>query len=143
MQRPRSPSQDLGRRRPPAEKNWMHVSRRSIGAARGGSEDLNHEETVNTRRRNAIMASEINRRRFNNLLTSGLAVAASSGLALRRAGAATSDITVLNWKGYGTDEAWALKGFAAASGIEVKHDYFNSEPEMPTKLQTNPGAYDV
>ena len=89
------------------------------------------------------MASEINRRRFNNLLTSGLAVAASSGLALRRAGAATSDITVLNWKGYGTDEAFALKDFAAASGIEVKHDYFNSEPEMLTKLQTNPGAYDV
>jgi spermidine/putrescine transport system substrate-binding protein len=89
------------------------------------------------------MASKINRRSFNTLLASGLIVTASSGLAPRSASAAATDITVLNWKGYGTDEAWALKDFAAATGIEVKHDYFNSEPEMLTKLQTNPGAYDV
>ena len=52
-------------------------------------------------------------------------------------------ITVLNWQGYGTDEAWALEAFNKATGIEVVHDYFNSEPEMITKLRTNPGAYDV
>ena len=89
------------------------------------------------------MASRINRRSFNTLLASGLTVGATFGLTARRAVAATTSITVLNWKGYGTDEAWALKAFAAATGVEVKHDYFNSEPEMLTKLQTNPGAYDV
>ena len=75
------------------------------------------------------MASNINRRSFNNLLASGLTVAASSGLMLRRASAAT-DITVLNWKGYGTDEAFALKAFADATGVTVKHDYFNAEAEI-------------
>jgi spermidine/putrescine transport system substrate-binding protein len=50
---------------------------------------------------------------------------------------------VLNWKGYGTDEAFALKAFADATGIAVEHDYFNAEAEMLTKLRTNPGAYDV
>ena len=61
----------------------------------------------------------------------------------RGARAATTEITVLNWKGYGTDEAFALKAFADATGITVKHDYFNAESEMLTKLRTNPGAYDV
>lgn len=88
------------------------------------------------------MTMRINRRSFNRLLASGLTVAATASLTSREARAATS-ITVLNWKGYGTDEGWALKDFAAATGIEVKHDYFNSEPEMLTKLSTNPGAYDV
>jgi len=87
------------------------------------------------------MAKAIHRRSFTTLLTSGVA-ATAFGLGSRRAGAATA-ITVLNWKGYGTDEAFALKEFAATTGIEVKHDYYNSEPEMLTKLQTNPGAYDV
>lgn len=88
------------------------------------------------------MTHQVNRRGFNTFLASGLA-AASLSFRPRQARAATSDITVLNWKGYGTDEAFALKDFAAATGITVKHDYFNSEPEMLTKLQTNPGVYDV
>src|SRR5437773_592885 len=50
---------------------------------------------------------------------------------------------VLNWQGYGTDEAWALKTFEGRTGCKVIHDYFNSEEEMLTKLRTNPGAYDV
>ena len=29
------------------------------------------------------------------------------------------------------------------TGIKVMHDYFSSEPEMLTKMRTNPGAYDV
>ena len=41
------------------------------------------------------------------------------------------------------DEAWALEMFKARTGIDVVHDYFNSEQEMLTKLRTNPGAYDV
>ena len=88
--------------------------------------------------------THLDRRQFNLLVGSGLAAGAGSALWPRRAKAdAAKTITVLNWQGYGTDEAWALKEFGAATGIEVKHDYFNSEPEMLTKLRTNPGAYDV
>ena len=72
----------------------------------------------------------------------GGTVLATTLLGPRRALAATK-ITVLNWQGYGTDEKWALEAFTAATGIEVVHDYFNSEAEMITKLATNPGAYDV
>ena len=57
--------------------------------------------------------------------------------------ALASEIRVLNWNGYGTDEAWAVAAFAEATGTRVVHDYFNSEQEMLTKLRTNPGAYDV
>jgi spermidine/putrescine transport system substrate-binding protein len=89
------------------------------------------------------MTTHLSRRTFNALLGgtvgSGLLATAAPG----RVAAATTDITVLNWKGYGTDEAFALKAFAEATGITVKHDYFNAEAEMLTKLRTNPGAYDV
>ena len=88
------------------------------------------------------MSITITRRRFNLLAGSAAAGLLAGGLP-RPAAAEASEITVLNWKGYGTDEAFALKEFAAATGITVKHDYFNSEPEMLTKLRTNPGAYDV
>lgn len=54
-----------------------------------------------------------------------------------------AEIRVLNWQGYGTDESWALEMFKERTGIEVVHDYFNSEQEMLTKLRTNPGVYDV
>lgn len=53
------------------------------------------------------------------------------------------EVHVLNWKGYGTDEAWADEAFEKATGNKVVHDYFTSEQEMLTKLRTNPGAYDV
>jgi len=89
------------------------------------------------------MAGQISRRRFNTGLGSVLGAAVVSGAVPRPAQAASTTITVLNWKGYGTDEAFALKEFAAANGIDVQHDYFNSEPEMLTKLRTNPGTYDV
>ncbi|MGQ7847012.1 ABC transporter substrate-binding protein [Granulosicoccus sp. 3-233] len=56
---------------------------------------------------------------------------------------AAEEIRVLNWQGYGTDEAWALEAFEEQTGISVVHDYFNSEQEMLTKLRTNPGVYDV
>jgi spermidine/putrescine transport system substrate-binding protein len=56
---------------------------------------------------------------------------------------AAADLHVLNWQGYGTDEAWATKLFQDRTGCKVVHDYFNSEEEMLTKLRTNPGTYDV
>jgi spermidine/putrescine transport system substrate-binding protein len=57
--------------------------------------------------------------------------------------AAADEIRVLNWKGYGSDAAWATAAFTEATGHTVVHDYFNSEQEMLTKMRTNPGAYDV
>ncbi len=54
-----------------------------------------------------------------------------------------AELRVLNWKGYGTDESWAVEAFEKATGHKVIHDYFNSEQEMLTKLRTNPGTYDV
>ena len=83
----------------------------------------------------------LDRRRFNRLLGAGVASAAL--LPAGRAAADGKSITVLNWQGYGTDEPAGLAAFKAATGLEVKHDYYNSEPEMLTKLRTNPGAYDV
>jgi len=87
--------------------------------------------------------SRITRRRF--VAGAGaLGVGAATGLlAAPRIVRAEGKITVLNWQGYGTDEKWAVEAFKKATGIEVVHDYFNSEPEMITKLRTNPGAYDV
>jgi spermidine/putrescine transport system substrate-binding protein len=85
--------------------------------------------------------SNFSRRDTLRILTAALA-ASTAGLALP-ARAAGGKITVLNWKGYGTDEAWSLKAFQDATGIEVVHDYFSSEAEELTKLRTNPGAYDV
>lgn len=56
---------------------------------------------------------------------------------------AAGELRVLNWQGYGTDEAWALELFEQRTGTKVVHDNFNSEQEMLTKLRTSPGAYDV
>ena len=53
------------------------------------------------------------------------------------------EIRVLNWQGFGSDEAWSLELFKEATGIDVVHDYYTSDHEMLTKLRTNPGAYDV
>jgi len=57
--------------------------------------------------------------------------------------AQAAEIRVLNWQGYGTDEAWAVDAFEKKTGVKVVNDYFTSEQEMLTKLRTNPGAYDV
>ena len=85
--------------------------------------------------------SNFSRRDTLRLLSVALAaVGASTALPARAAG---SKITVLNWKGYGTDEAWSVEAFQKATGIEVVHDYFSSEAESLTKMRTNPGAYDV
>jgi spermidine/putrescine transport system substrate-binding protein len=80
--------------------------------------------------------------------TPAIAVAALIGLsaaigASPPPAAAAGELHVLNWQGYGTDEAWALKMFEERTGLKVVHDYFNSEQEMLTKLRTSPGTYDV
>jgi spermidine/putrescine transport system substrate-binding protein len=55
------------------------------------------------------------------------------------ASAQAADLHVLNWKGYGADEPWAVAQFEEMSGHTVVNDFFNSEQEMLTKLRTNPG----
>lgn len=77
-------------------------------------------------------------RKTGLLTTAALALVLTAGQA-----AADGEVRVLNWQGYGTDEAWAVADFEAATGYTVVHDYFNSEQEMLTKLRTSPGAYDV
>jgi len=86
--------------------------------------------------------SNITRRNTLQLISASLIASAGYSLLPRKA-AAAGTITVLNWKGYGTDEVWSTKAFQEATGIEVVHDYYSSEPEMLTKLRTNPGAYDL
>jgi len=57
--------------------------------------------------------------------------------------AATTELHILNWQGYGSDEAWAVKQFEDAHGVKIVHDYFTSLDEMLTKLRTSPGTYDA
>lgn len=80
---------------------------------------------------------------INTIRKTALGLVAAFGLAAFAGPADADEIRVLNWQGYGTDEAWALEMFKERTGIDVVHDYFNSEQEMLTKLRTNPGAYDV
>src|SRR4051794_22756564 len=56
---------------------------------------------------------------------------------------AADHLTVLNWKGWGTDAPWAIAKSKDISGKEAVHDYISSFAESFTKLRTNPGAYDV
>lgn len=71
------------------------------------------------------------------------ALGAAALLTLTAGAVQAEEVHVLNWKGYGTDETWATEIFEKETGFTVVHDYFNSEPEMLTKLRTNPGTYDV
>ena len=90
-----------------------------------------------------MVASQWNRRQFTGALGAGLSSAALVSWPGKARADESKTITVLNWQGYGTDLPAGLKGFKAATGIDVTHDYYNSEPEMLTKIRTNPGAYDV
>src|ERR1700758_1194236 len=88
----------------------------------------------------SIFRRGLTRRQVNRALALGGASVLALGA--RRARAAT-ELRVLNWQGYGTDEPWAVKLFESRNDAKVTHDYFNSEQEMLTKLRTNPGVYDV
>jgi spermidine/putrescine transport system substrate-binding protein len=86
--------------------------------------------------------TELTRRNTMKLMSAALIAGVSMSTLPRKAFSAGS-ITVLNWQGYGTDEAWSLKAFTEKTGITVVHDYYSSESEMLTKMRTNPGAYDL
>lgn len=70
-------------------------------------------------------------------------ILAGAAISVLATAAGAADLNVLNWKGYGADEPWAVEAFEKASGHKVINDFFNSEQEMLTKLRTNPGLYDV
>ena len=75
-------------------------------------------------------------------LSLGLAVLgllAAQGLA----GATAAEVRVINWKGWGTDDAKSLAEFEKQTGHTVVHDYITSYPEVFAKLRTNPNYYDV
>jgi len=91
---------------------------------------------------NSTIGGRSNRRQFLAGATA-LGVGATVLGAPRIARAAGGDVKVLNWQGYGTDEAWSVDAFHKATGNTVTHDYYNSESEMITKMRTNPGGYDV
>lgn len=57
--------------------------------------------------------------------------------------AQTTELHVLNWQGYGSDEPWAIAQFEEEHGVTIVHDYFTSLDEMLTKLRTSPGVYDA
>lgn len=79
----------------------------------------------------------------------GIARSAALGLAVATVVASSpmtalaQEIHVMNWKGWGTDEAEAVAEFEKMTGFKVVHDYITSYPEVFTKLRTNPGTYDV
>lgn len=52
-------------------------------------------------------------------------------------------LRVLNWRNYGTDEAWAIQAFKDKTGILIEHEYYTSETDMLEKLSARPSAYDV
>lgn len=55
----------------------------------------------------------------------------------------TGPLHIINWQGYGSDEPWALEMFKETYGVEIIHDYYNSNEELLTKLRTSPGTYDA
>jgi spermidine/putrescine transport system substrate-binding protein len=75
--------------------------------------------------------------------STGILTATTVLVSVFAASAGAAELHVLNWKGYGADEPWAIEAFQKATGHTVVNDFFNSEQEMLTKLRTNPGLYDV
>jgi len=76
-------------------------------------------------------------------MTKGLKLMVLAAAVTMAGNAIAADVHVLNWKGYGADEPWAIAAFEKTTGNKVVNDFFNSEQEMLTKLRTNPGLYDV
>ena len=82
-------------------------------------------------------------RRLCSLVIMVLLVAGSTLAPLAQPASSEGTLRLLNWKGYGSDEAWAIKAFEDRNNVKIVHDYFNSEDELLTKLRTSPGVYDA
>lgn len=70
-----------------------------------------------------------------NLLKGGafLALTATLGRPARSQG---KTLVVANWKGYGSDLAWATETFSKMTGATVVHQYFHNLPALIQLLQT-------
>jgi spermidine/putrescine-binding protein len=61
--------------------------------------------------------TEITRRNTLKLMSTALLLAGVGFSSLPGKAFAAGTITVLNWQGYGTDEAWSVKAFTEKTGI--------------------------
>ncbi|WP_219834978.1 PotD/PotF family extracellular solute-binding protein [Paenibacillus sp. R14(2021)] len=53
-------------------------------------------------------------------------------------------LTIVNWKGYGSDDPEVIKTFETKYNVKIVHPYMASEEELLTKLRTSkPGDLDV
>lgn len=75
--------------------------------------------------------------------TAGCAGAQRSPTAPAGEESLSGPLHILNWQGYGSDEPWAHEMFEEKYGVEIVHDYYNSNEELLTKLRTSPGTYDA
>ncbi len=91
------------------------------------------------------MATRINRRRFGQLLGSGLLAAPSIASAQDApASYQGQTLVVASWQHYGADDAGTLKQFQQMTGATVKTVYFTSEDDLLTMLrQGGVGKIDV
>ena len=87
-----------------------------------------------------MVSRQANRSRIGKL---GASMALIGWFGLQAGAAIAVEVRVINWKGWGTDEAWAVAEFEKETGYTVVHDYISSFPEVFAKLRTNPGYYDV
>jgi spermidine/putrescine transport system substrate-binding protein len=83
--------------------------------------------------------------RVFSLILAIVLLAACAGMPIQPAQQTSTptQLHILNWQGYGSDEPWAIEQFEQLHNVEIVHDYFNSEDELLTKLRTSPGTYDV
>jgi spermidine/putrescine transport system substrate-binding protein len=91
---------------------------------------------------NGTAATLIGRRAF--LKVGAAALAAPAILRSGASRAAGKDLIVANWKGYGSDQDWAIAEFTKRTGATVTHQYYNSEQELLQLLRNGAvGQVDV
>src|ERR1700735_3438461 len=89
-------------------------------------------------------SGKMTNRRDRNVLALLSAAGTAAWLGMFSSSAlAASELHILNWQGWGTDEPWAISQFEKAHGVKIVHDYITSFHEAFTKLRTTPGYYDV
>jgi spermidine/putrescine-binding protein len=62
---------------------------------------------------------------------------------LSSSGSDGQSLVVVNWKGYGSDLAWATERFEEKTGATVTHRYISSEAELVELLRNSRGSVDV
>lgn len=89
-----------------------------------------------------VATTSIGRRTF--LKAGAAALAAPIVLRAGSSRAAGKNLVVANWKGYGSDQDWAIAEFTKRTGATVTHQYYNSEQELLQLLRNGAvGQVDV